>query len=43
MDDCVLLVRVIRNGTFVADVGPSKFLAVPPGQSPVPAQAITQS
>lgn len=43
MADYVLSVRAVRNGAFVADVGPSKFLAVPPGQAPVPAQAITQS
>lgn len=41
MDDYVLSVRAVRNGAFVADVGPSKFLVVPPGQSPAPSQAIT--
>ncbi len=41
MDDYVLSVRAVRNGAFVADVGPSKFLVVPPGQTPAPAQAIT--
>lgn len=40
MDDYVLSVRAVRNGAFVADVGPSKFLVVPPGQTPAPAQAI---
>ncbi|MCU0809185.1 MAG: alpha/beta hydrolase [Candidatus Contendobacter sp.] len=43
MDDYVLSVRAVRNGAFVADVGPSKFLVVPPRQSPAPTQAITQS
>ncbi|MFO1419527.1 MAG: alpha/beta hydrolase [Candidatus Competibacteraceae bacterium] len=43
MDDYVLSVRAVRNGAFVAEVGPSKFLVVPPGQSPAPTQAITQS
>lgn len=43
MDDYVLSVRAVRNGAFVAEVGPSKFLVVPPGQSPAPSQAITQS
>lgn len=43
MDDYVLSVRAVRNGAFVADVGPSKFLVVPPGQSPAPSQAIAQS
>ncbi|MFZ1828450.1 MAG: hypothetical protein WAW42_06720 [Candidatus Competibacteraceae bacterium] len=33
----------VRNGAFVAEVGPGKFLVVPPGQSPVPTQAITES
>ena len=41
MADYVLSVRAVRNGAFVADVGPSKFLVVPPGQAPAPAQAIT--
>ena len=43
MEDYVLSVRAVRNGAFVADVGPSKFLVVPPGQSPAPSQAITQA
>lgn len=42
-EDYVLSVRAVRSGAFVADVGPSKFLVVPPGQSPAPAQAITQA
>ena len=43
MDDYVLSVRAVRNGAFVAEVGPSKFLVVPPGQSLAPSQAITQA
>ena len=44
MEDYVLSVRAVRNGAFVADVGPSKFLVVPPGQSSLaPSQAITQA
>lgn len=43
MDDYVLSVRAVRSGAFVAEVGPSKFLAVPPDQSPAPSQAITQA
>ena len=43
MGDYVLSVRAVRSGAFVADVGPSKFLAVPADQSPAPAQAITQA
>ncbi len=43
MDDYVLSVRAVRNGAFIADVGPSKFLVVPPEQSPNPTQAITPS
>lgn len=41
MADYVLSVRAVRNGAFIADVGPSKFLVVPPGQAPAPAQTIT--
>ncbi len=41
MDDYVLSVRAVRNGAFVAEVGSSKFLVVPSGQSPVPSQAIS--
>ena len=43
MEDYVLSVRAVRSGAFVAEVGPSKFLAVPADQSPAPAQAITQA
>jgi|GEM_PF-6588457 len=44
MQDYVLSVRAVRNGAFVADVGPSKFLVVPPDQkAPMPAHAITQA
>lgn len=41
MQDYILSVRAVRNGAFVSDVGPSKFLVVPDGQSPTPTQAIT--
>ena len=44
MQDYVLSVRAVRNGAFVADVGPSKFLVVPPDQeTPTAAHAITQA
>lgn len=43
MEDYVLSVRAVRSGAFVAEVGPSKFLVVPAGQSPTPAHAITQA
>ena len=43
MEDYVLSVRAVRSGVFVAEVGPSKFLVVPAGQSPTPAHAITQA
>jgi esterase/lipase superfamily enzyme len=43
MQDYVLSVRAVRNSAFIADVGPSKFLAVPSNQTPAPAHAITQA
>ncbi|MFZ1493086.1 MAG: alpha/beta hydrolase [Candidatus Competibacter denitrificans] len=43
MEDYVLSVRAVRSGAFVAEVGPSKFLVVPAGQSPTPAHAVTQA
>ncbi|HAO33845.1 MAG TPA: alpha/beta hydrolase [Candidatus Competibacter sp.] len=43
MQDYVLSVRAVRNGAFIADVGPSKFLVVPDEEVPTPAQAITQA
>ena len=43
MNDYLMSVRAVRSGEFVADVGPTKFLIVPPGQSPSPTNAITAS
>jgi esterase/lipase superfamily enzyme len=37
MVDYVLSARAVKAGAFVNDVGPSKFLAVPDGQTPAPA------
>lgn len=42
MNDYVMCVRAVRGGQFVADVGPTKFLAVPPqNQIPSPSHAIS--
>jgi esterase/lipase superfamily enzyme len=41
--DYVMSVRAVRNGAFVADVGPTRFLAVPVNSYPAPDQAITAS
>lgn len=41
MTDYLMSVRAIRNNEFVAIVGPTKFLIIPPDVSPAPAQAIT--
>jgi esterase/lipase superfamily enzyme len=41
MPDYVMSVRAVRNGAFVAEVGPSKFLEVPDGLDPSPSHAIT--
>ena len=40
MTDYVMSVRAVRSGRFAADVGPSKFLVVPPGVDPDPSHAI---
>ncbi len=40
MNDYLMSVRAVRSGEFVADVGPTKFLIVPPDQSPAPTNAI---
>lgn len=40
MNDYVLTVRAIKKGQFVADVGSSRFLIVPPGKNPAPEHAI---
>ncbi len=39
MDDFVMSVRAVRNGKFIPDVGPTKFLYVPEQQSPSPSHA----
>ncbi|WP_249673801.1 alpha/beta hydrolase [Pseudomonas abieticivorans] len=41
MSDYLMSVRAVRNGAFVADVGPTKFLVTPDGQAVAPAQSIT--
>lgn len=41
--DYVMSVRAVRNGGFVADVGPTRFLAVPMDSDPAPGQAIPAS
>jgi esterase/lipase superfamily enzyme len=41
--DYVMSVRAVRNGGFVSDVGPTRFLAVPVNSYPAPDQAITAS
>ena len=43
MVDYVMSVRAIQNGLFIADVGPTNFLAVPDGADPDPQQAIAAS
>lgn len=43
MTDYVLSVRAVRNGQFTADVGPSKFLAVPENEMPAPTPAQTMT
>ena len=43
MKDYLMSVRAVRSGEFVADVGPTKFLIVPPGQLPSPSNAISAS
>jgi hypothetical protein len=41
MDDYFMSVRAVRNGEFVADIGPTKFLIIPAGQTPSPSQTIS--
>ena len=41
--DYVMSVRAVRNGAFVADVGPTRFLAVPVGSYPAPDQSMAAS
>jgi len=41
MEDYVMSVRAVRSNRFVADVGPTKYLVVPPGSDPLPANAIS--
>ena len=41
--DYAMSVRSVSKGKFVAGVGPTRFLAVPDGADPDPAQAITAS
>lgn len=43
MNDYLMSVRAVRSGEFVADVGPTKFLIVPPNQAPSPSNAISAS
>ncbi|MGH8041324.1 MAG: alpha/beta hydrolase [Rudaea sp.] len=39
--DYVMSVRAVRSGTFVSDVGPTRFLQVPAGSDPAPDQSIS--
>ena len=41
--DYAMSVRSVSKGKFVAGIGPTRFLAVPDGADPDPAQAITAS
>jgi esterase/lipase superfamily enzyme len=41
MSDYVMSVRAVAGRAFVADVGPTSFLEVPPGQQISPSQAIS--
>jgi esterase/lipase superfamily enzyme len=43
MDDYVMSVRAVKGGEFIADVGPSRFLVVPSGQTPSPSHSISAS
>lgn len=43
MQDYVMSVRAVRAGAFVADVGPTRFLVVPPGTMPAPSHSISAS
>jgi esterase/lipase superfamily enzyme len=43
MDDYVMSVRAVDGGEFIADVGPSRFLVVPAGQTPYPSHSISAS
>lgn len=40
MNDYVMSVRAVSNGSFVAEPGPTAFLSVPDGQVPAPTHAI---
>jgi esterase/lipase superfamily enzyme len=41
-DDFMICVRDVRSGKFIAEPGETRFLRVPPGQNPSPAQAATR-
>ncbi|NVN93312.1 MAG: alpha/beta hydrolase [Desulfuromonadales bacterium] len=43
MQDYIMSVRAIENGAFVADVGTTSYLVVPPGHDPTPADAIAKT
>lgn len=43
MNDYVLSVREVQDGAFVAEVGPTQFLIVPPDQLPLPGSAVSSS
>lgn len=43
MLDYVMSVRAVRRSAFVAEVGESRFLLVPPGETPAPSHGIAAS
>ena len=41
MEDYIMTARAVRSGEFIPEVGPTKYLLVPPGQTPSPSTTMT--